>query len=333
MAEERFAKLPQLLARKIYKTGQTRGADDDVIFQNRVGRNSTVLIPYAFWEHWHKPPEGEGDFENGFIVLVSPPEYFGDKTIKEKFAERGLQLGRDALVFYETREHWNTFNPDKLKWRAAESRLAPLKGQYVARVPATTAAAGGGRIVKGFARTSTKGAGIRVYEYASSRTIARCRYQLEALFWLCHDSLAIASKNGMTMENAKKRNTVIIELSKKDGLLDEKKLIDARILNKNGRTVCPLCLEELSSEGFFNRLEQAEGRVVPDLTVTQLNLFHIEELHIGTFNHRPYNLGWGHHHCNVVVKDSGIEETLNWMSRVLEKNAAEGHLEPKKSAS
>lgn len=37
-------KLPQLLDRKIYKTGQTRGADDDVIFQNRVGRNSTVLI-------------------------------------------------------------------------------------------------------------------------------------------------------------------------------------------------------------------------------------------------------------------------------------------------
>ena len=37
-------RLPQLLGRKIYKTGQTRGADDDVIFQNRVGRNSTVLI-------------------------------------------------------------------------------------------------------------------------------------------------------------------------------------------------------------------------------------------------------------------------------------------------
>ncbi|MBD5308340.1 MAG: restriction endonuclease, partial [Bacteroides sp.] len=38
------------------------------------------------------------------------------------------------------------------------------------------------------------------------------------------------------------------------------------------------------------------------------------------FNHRPYNLGWGHHHCNVVVKDSGIEPTLDWMRRVLIKN-------------
>ena len=44
----RLPSLPSLLARKLYKTGQTRGADDDVIYQNRVGRNSTVLIPYAF---------------------------------------------------------------------------------------------------------------------------------------------------------------------------------------------------------------------------------------------------------------------------------------------
>ena len=43
-------RIPALLDRKIYKTGQTRGADDDVIYQNRVGRNSTVLIPYAYFD-------------------------------------------------------------------------------------------------------------------------------------------------------------------------------------------------------------------------------------------------------------------------------------------
>lgn len=36
--------IPKAVNTKIYKTGQTRGADDDVIFQNRVSRNSTVLI-------------------------------------------------------------------------------------------------------------------------------------------------------------------------------------------------------------------------------------------------------------------------------------------------
>ena len=50
MPRNRIPKLPQLLDRKIYKSGQTRGADDDEIYQNRVGRTSTVLIPYHFWE-------------------------------------------------------------------------------------------------------------------------------------------------------------------------------------------------------------------------------------------------------------------------------------------
>ncbi|MBO7411125.1 MAG: BstXI family restriction endonuclease, partial [Ottowia sp.] len=106
-----------------------------------------------------------------------------------------------------------------------------------------------------------------------------------------------------------------------------------RILNAAGHTICPLCLEELSSQGFFNRLAQAEGRETPDLTVTQLNLFHIRELRYGTLNHRPYNLGWGHHHCNVVVKDAGILHTLEWMRSVLDRNIAEGHLPASNSAS
>lgn len=77
MAIKRLPKLPQLLDRKIYKTGQTRGADDDVIYQNRVGRWSTVLIPYACWHLCAKPQDNTAADENGFIVLISPTEYFG----------------------------------------------------------------------------------------------------------------------------------------------------------------------------------------------------------------------------------------------------------------
>lgn len=93
-------------------------------------------------------------------------------------------------------------------------------------------------------------------------------------------------------------------------------------------TVCPLCLQPLSGFGFFSRMAQALGREVHDLTVTEINLFHIKELRYGQYNHRPYNLGWGHHHCNVVVKDSGIDETLMWMSSVLEKNRIAGYYAP-----
>lgn len=53
---------------------------------------------------------------------------------------------------------------------------------------------------------------------------------------------------------------------------------------------------------------------------TLVSLFHVKELRMGVFNHQPYNLGWGHHHCNVVVKDSGIFETLGWMKQVLQRN-------------
>lgn len=62
-------KLPDLFQQKITKTGYTRGADDDVIFQNRVSRNSTVLIPFGFWDIASAPPPNEEKFENGFIAL------------------------------------------------------------------------------------------------------------------------------------------------------------------------------------------------------------------------------------------------------------------------
>ena len=59
------------------------------------------------------------------------------------------------------------------------------------------------------------------------------------------------------------------------------------------------------------------------LTVTEVSLFHIRELRTGEFNHKPYNLGWGHHHCNVVVKDAGIDATLEWMREVIARNDAQ----------
>lgn len=316
-------KLPQLLDRKIYKTGQTRGADDDVIFQNRVGRNSTVLIPYRLWQQCQLISPKV--YENGYIVLITPTDYFGTPNITAQLTAQGLTLGINALVFYETREHWAAHNPNALHWTPATQRTNPLGGEYVARVPATTAAANGEKMNLGFTGTSKKGAGIRVYEYASSTTIDHCRQQLEALFWKCRDADRVAVLNGMTAEQATMRKIENFNKCTQNNLLDIYELMQARMLNGEGYTICPLCLEELTGQGFFNRMEQAEGREVPDLTVTQINLFHIQELRYGLLNHRPYNLGWGHHHCNVVVKDAGIIETIEWMRGVVERNIDDGH--------
>lgn len=116
------------------------------------------------------------------------------------------------------------------------------------------------------------------------------------------------------------RKTATIARCDDQGLLDIPRLKAARMLNGSSRTVCPLCLSELSSLGFLTRQPQAPGREVHDLTITQINLFHIEELKHAEFNHRTYNLGWGHHHCNVVVKDAGIQPTLEWMRSVIARN-------------
>jgi BstXI restriction endonuclease len=326
MPAPRLPKLPQLLDRKIYKTGQTRGADDDEIYQNRVSRSSTVLIPYGCWELCDEMRDGGEHYENGFIVLISPTDYSSNPNIADELTAKGLMLGVNAVVFYETREQWEANNPEELGWEAAISRVNPLGGFYVARIPATTATENGGKIIRGFDQTAKKGAGIRVYEYASSVTISNCRFQLEALFWLCADSDRVAVANGMQARDVELRRTAILAKCAELELLDYARLTHSRILNARNRTICPLCLEELSGQGFFNRMEQAEGREVSDLTITQLNLFHINELRYGVLNHRPYNLGWGHHHCNVVVKDSGIIQTLEWMRQTLNRNIQEGYL-------
>ncbi len=316
----RLPPLPPLLQRKIFKTGQTRGADDDVIYQNRVGRNSTVLIPFSSWSIDFTFPEKA--FEKGYIVLV-PPEIEPGELIRI-----GLRLGENCLYFYETRKDWEQFNPRARGYHPATSRISPLGGEYVARVPATTALTDGGRIMEGFTMSTLKGAGIRFYEYASSEVIKQTRLQLEAEYWHCIDAVESLQNAGMSRDDAILRKTEILNQCQRAGLLDYERMRQVRILNADNVTVCPLCLEPLSGLGFMSRIAQANGRAVPDLTVTEVSLFHIEELRAGLYNHRPYNLGWGHHYCNVVAKDSGITNTLRWLHQIIQHNVEAGFIIP-----
>jgi len=319
----RLPKLPELLNRKFYKTGQTRGADDSQIYQNRVSRASTVLIPYSEWTR-HEEIRNKAlnnDFENGYIVLISPDVNFSKHPI-----DPNLILGTNALVFYQIRTDWNLYNPEQSGLNVATNRATnpatSLGGEYVARIAATTSSPGerSNKIYMGYTTTQSKGAGIRLYEYASIETIKNVRLQMEAIFWMTTDADIVMEQTGMTALDIQERKEGIFLEANKLGLLDETKLIQNRIINNNRNTVCPLCLEEISTSGFITRMAQAEGREVHDLTITENNLFHIQELRFNEYNHKVYNLGWGHHHCNVVVKDSGIQETLEWMRQVLNNN-------------
>lgn len=319
----KIPKLPQLLDRKIYKSGQTRGADDDEIYQNRVNRNSTALIRYDLWTDtfFNDIPDPYTFFEKDFIVLIDPVTYFSFKNPEKELARYSLRLGVNCLVFYQRRQDWDAFPPETKGWKPATSRINPLGGEYVARVHGTTAAGvEGEKIAHGFTTTGMKGAGIRVYEYANSETTKACRIQLTAAFWMRYNSIEAACEFGMTKEDAEKRKAHDLKTAEDAGLLDYERLISARIINDSHITICPLCLEPLDAFGFFNRKAQAQGREKFDLTITELNLFHIKELRPGEFNHRPYNLGWGHHLCNVVIGDEGIDNTIKWMFEVIERN-------------
>ena len=279
--------LPQLVSRKIYKTGQTRGAEDNEIYQNRVLRNNTALIPFHVWTNDSQLQKFalNDQFEKGYIVLVSPDDYFILEN--ENLSKHHLSLGTNALIFYQLRKDWDNFNPFDKGWKPASSRTSPLEGNFVARIAATTSKDNGSKIYYGFTETDSKGAGIRLYEYASKKTINLCRIQLEAIFWSCFDSNNAAKSLGMLEDDISSRKNEIFNLAELYELWDTQALKKNRIWNTNSNTICPLCLEPLSALGFASRLQLAEGREVHDLTVTEVNLFHIEEVKYGSFNHKP----------------------------------------------
>jgi len=309
--------LTVVIAKKVEKTGYTRGAEKDTVYQNRVSRCSTVLIPISSWKEGVIPPEG---FQKGYIVLANPEEYFSSTPpIPHPDLPKNLKLGQNLLVLYETRLHWNRYHPSQYGWQPANSRKPPLGGQYIARVPDTTSPDDSlerhGYISKD---TGGQGAGIRVYEYASSEEIEATKYQLSFLAWRTEGIMDMAREEGiLNPEECQKR---IDEKCTEMGLADLRLLQENRILDSQGRTVCPLCLKPIFASELASRVEQAEGRNVPDLTVTTANLFHVKELRAGVYNHRRYNLGWGHHHCNAAARDWGVDLTLEWMEDVLRNN-------------
>ena len=264
--------LPKLLGGKIYKTGQTRGAENDEIYQNRVGRNSVALIPLQQWES-AKLNLREECFDNGFIVFAYPEEFFNDAGERNNSIPDELQLGVNLLIYYRRRESWNRFPPTRYGFSHATSRKAPLGGEYIARVADTTSDSDS-KIFEGYtsADTGGKGAGIRFFEYASPNDLLRTRYQLSYLAWHSEDIVDVCESHGC--ENIEESKQHVIDYCQENGLADIETFEQNRMIVDN-KTVCPLCLKPMNATDFVSRLGQAEGREVLDLTVTRANLFHI----------------------------------------------------------
>ena len=294
--------LPEEIKKKVNKTKQTRGAQPygRVVYQNRVNRCGIAVVPYAFRNRLH--PEG---FENGYIILVRPEEYFVESGQVRPDFDPEINIGGNAFVYYDNRQNYERFPPVQ-DWNA-RSRGGP--GEVVYRLPATTAST-----EEGQARIEGEPQGIRFFEYASSEQIRKMCIQLAMLAW-CTEGIEQVRTEGSGREVPA---TLLREADRLE-LWDTARLEELGVLCES-QTVCPLCKEPIRTSELMSRIQQAEGREVFDLTVTEVNLFHMKDLRPGEYNHCIYSLGWGHHHCNAVARDAGVPNTLNWMARVLRKN-------------
>ncbi|MEN2416250.1 BstXI family restriction endonuclease [Flavobacterium mesophilum] len=312
---KRLPKLPPLLQSKIYKTGQTRSANDDVIYQNRANRNGTVLIPFESIQLFDISIFSSNRFESGFIVVISPEEYYSNPDTLVLMKARKLKLGVNAILHYETRAQWNEFNPYKNKLTVAEKRTSPIDGHFVARIPSTSKDEQ--KIILGFNTSNCKGAGIRVAEYASLLTIKSSHLQLEYLFWLCYNSKEIALGAGMTESEIENRIAAITTACNNQKLANNDRLYKTRIIDNAKNTICPLCLKKLSADAFLLNFFENSEKLDTSKEISPINLFYINQLKTGEFNHTPYNLAWGHQNCNMICKETGVIETIKWMKEVV----------------
>lgn len=105
-------------------------------------------------------------------------------------------------------------------------------------------------------------------------------------------------------------------------LLNKEQLKNVRAISQNEDflPVCPLCLETLNSAEFLEIADQVEGREEEDNTRSKIALMHINALRPGKFNHRTYNLAWGHRMCNTIQEDMSLEETLKLLDNIVGNN-------------
>lgn len=243
--------------------------------------------------------------------MVRPQEYFAADGSKRTDFDDSVRLGESAFVYYDNRRDWRQHPPPD-EWMVCEDRSG--RGHYLARVPATTAtnAEEAREVVLGAPQ------GIRFFEYAPPDAVDNTVAQLA---WLAWHTVGIELVRTFEGDGPPSRLT---EFLQSRGLANEEEFLRlgavTRLDSGALRAICPLCRCEIEASGLMSRIEQMEGREVVDLTVTEINLFHLQELRPGEYNHRPYNLAWGHHHCNAVARDIGVTATVEWMVEVLRRH-------------
>ena len=184
------------------------------------------------------------------------------------------------------------------------------------------------------------GLGNYDFDYASDDEIKKIKYQLSYMIYKvpgmkeCLISILNSTPNeelNVNIKRAKESGNLsqyidsviehIEEYCQEEELLDFDNLSNIRAWNNESHEpVCPLCLKSLTPEKFFETAAQDEGREEEDNTQAEIVLMHIEGLKPGELNHRTYNLGWGHKHCNTIQGPHDIKSTLEFLNEIIANN-------------
>lgn len=188
------------------------------------------------------------------------------------------------------------------------------------------------------------GLGNYDYDYANPETMENVKYQMLYLVltckshkgesfpeYICNNFADIQDRKDTTafekmVQNSRKYISAFnreFELFTKEcerrELLNFEELQELGVWSiKNSNPICPLCHKPLFVDEFFDDIKQMEGRQVIDNTQKSIVLMHVEALRPGKFNHRHYNLGWGHNYCNLIQGDKDISETIEVLKEIFE---------------
>lgn len=185
------------------------------------------------------------------------------------------------------------------------------------------------------------GLGNYDYDYASSNElnnvkkqmlylILKSKYNSESMFTYIvnNQSSLVHNDNTSKYNTAVTSSTYVSNMERllrefeesliADGLLNYELLYEIGSISSDFSTPsCPLCGRNIDANEFFEEIIQMEGRQVIDNTQREIVLMHIDALRPGLFNHKTYNLGWGHNYCNAVQGDRDISSTISELESII----------------
>jgi len=268
--------------------------------QNKVSRASKVAIPLDVYVQY--PALGTHAYDSGFIVYATPQEHFSGSV------PNTLVLGRDYIVLYSKASQL-TANPPPPGWNIFElvdsngasvttwNTASTWRGEYYVRVKTD------GKWTYGAGRV--KAIGIRQDEYCSRVDQRFIVGQMAYLAW--------SMPGTRTRFGVAATPQYLIDFLSANNMLDLPRMQAVGMIGSNGIAQCPFCREELTYQELVDQANQQVGRQLSSSNATALHLMHIEPLKMGSFNHKPYNLAFGHAKCNHAQGEDSISDSIAFL--------------------